>query len=149
MGWAIFVCRVVISPRARAAYEVLLRVFEQDAYADRAFRSAAEGLDERERAFAQRLAYGAVQRVRTLDHAIETLGRRPVRKLDPPVRAALRLGAYQLGYTDTAPHAAVERVGRARPPRSARAGGPVHERGHAATLRRDPAAARVAARRRR
>jgi 16S rRNA (cytosine967-C5)-methyltransferase len=97
----------VISPARRAAYEVLLRVFEQDAYADRAFRSAAQGLDERERAFAQRLAYGSVQRVRTLDHAIETLGRRPVRKLDPPVRAALRLGAYQLGYTDTAQHAAV------------------------------------------
>ncbi len=97
----------MISPARRTAYEVLLRVFEQDAYADRAFRSAAEGLDERERAFAQRLAYGSVQRVRTLDHAIETLGRRPVRKLDPPVRAALRLGAYQLGYTDTAPHAAV------------------------------------------
>ncbi|HEX4324818.1 MAG TPA: transcription antitermination factor NusB [Gaiellaceae bacterium] len=107
-----------VSPARRAAYEVLLRVFEQEAYADRAFRSAAEGLDERERAFAQRLAYGSVQRVRTLDYAIETLGRRPVRKLDPPVRAALRLGAYQLGYTDTARHAAVnesvELVRRAR-----------------------------------
>jgi 16S rRNA (cytosine967-C5)-methyltransferase len=97
----------VTSPARRAAYDVLLRVFEQDAYADRAFRSAAEGLDRRERAFAQLLAYGSVQRVRTLDHAIEALGRRPVRKLDPPVRAALRLGAYQLGYTDTPPHAAV------------------------------------------
>jgi 16S rRNA (cytosine967-C5)-methyltransferase len=108
----------MISPARRAAYEVLLRVFEQDAYADRAFRSAAEGLDERERAFAQRLAYGSVQRVRTLDHAIDTLGRRPTRKLDPPVRAALRLGAYQLAYTDTAQHAAanesVELVRRAR-----------------------------------
>jgi 16S rRNA (cytosine967-C5)-methyltransferase len=108
----------VISPARTAAYEVLLRVFEQDAYADRAFRSAAEGLDERDRAFAQRLTYGSVQRVRTLDHAIETLGKRPVRKLDPPVRAALRLGAYQLGYTDTARHAAVnesvELVRRAR-----------------------------------
>jgi len=94
------------SPARRAAYETLLRVFEQEAYADRAFRTAAKDLDERERAYAQRLAYGAVQRVRTLDHAIETLGKRPVRKLDPPVRAALRLGAYQLGYTDTAAHAA-------------------------------------------
>jgi 16S rRNA (cytosine967-C5)-methyltransferase len=107
-----------VSPARRAAYETLLRVFEQDAYADRAFRTAARDLDDRERAFAQRLAYGAVQRVRTLDHAIETLGKRPVRKLDPPVRAALRLGAYQLGYTDTAPHAAanesVELVRRAR-----------------------------------
>jgi 16S rRNA (cytosine967-C5)-methyltransferase len=95
-----------VSPARRAAYEVLLRVFEQDAYADRVFRTAARDLDERDRAFAQRLAYGAVQRVRTLDHAIDMLGRRPSRKLDPPVRAALRLGAYQLGYTDTAPHAA-------------------------------------------
>jgi 16S rRNA (cytosine967-C5)-methyltransferase len=109
---------MAVSPARRAAYEVLLRVFEQDAYADRAFRTAARDLDERERAFGQRLAYGSVQRVRTLDHAIETLGKRPVRKLDPPVRAALRLGAYQLGYTDTAPHAAVnesvELVRRAR-----------------------------------
>ena len=107
-----------VSPARRVAYEVLLRVFEQEAYADRVFRSAAEGLDERERAFAHRLAYGSVQRVRTLDHAIETLGKRPVAKLDPPVRAALRLGAYQLGYTETAPHAAanesVELVRRAR-----------------------------------
>jgi 16S rRNA (cytosine967-C5)-methyltransferase len=92
----------------RAAYEVVLRVFEDDAYADRVLRSAAEGLDARDRALAQRLAFGTVQRVRTLDHAIETLGRRPVRKLDPPVRAALRLGAYQLGFAEGIPqHAAV------------------------------------------
>jgi 16S rRNA (cytosine967-C5)-methyltransferase len=95
-----------VSPARRAAYEVLLRVFEQDAYADRVFRTAARDLDERDRAFAQRLAYGAVQRARTLDYAIDTLGKRPTRKLDPPVRAALRLGAYQLGYTETAAHAA-------------------------------------------
>jgi 16S rRNA (cytosine967-C5)-methyltransferase len=44
-----------------------------------------------------------VQRVRTLDHVIEELGRRPVRKLDPPVRAALRLGAYQLGFVAGVP----------------------------------------------
>jgi 16S rRNA (cytosine967-C5)-methyltransferase len=87
---------------------VVLRVFEDDAYADRAFTTAAGGLDARDRALAQQIAYGTVQRVRTLDHAIEALGRRPVRKLDPPVRAALRLGAYQLGYLDGVPaHAAV------------------------------------------
>src|SRR5436305_13372242 len=113
---------MAVSPARRAAYEVLLRVFEQDAYADRVFRTVADGLDERERAFAQRLAYGAVQRVRALDHAIDTLGKRPTRKLDPPVRAALRLGAYQLGYTDTAVHAAVnETVELVRRARRARA----------------------------
>jgi 16S rRNA (cytosine967-C5)-methyltransferase len=90
-----------------AAYQVVLRVFEDDAYADRVLRTAAAGLDTRDRALAQRLAYGTVQRMRTLDHAITTLGKRPVRKLDPPVRAALRLGAYQLGFTDVPAHAAV------------------------------------------
>ncbi len=108
-----------IAPARRAAYDVLLRVFEEDAYADRALRTASEGLDERDRSLARRLAFGAVQRVRTLDHAIETLGKRPVRKLDPPVRAALRLGAYQLGYLDGVPRYAavnesVELVRRAR-----------------------------------
>jgi 16S rRNA (cytosine967-C5)-methyltransferase len=92
-----------ISPARAAAFQVLLRVFEDDAYADRSFRSAALGLDERDRALAQRLAYGAVQRRRTLDHAIEKLGRRPVARLDPPVRAALRMGTYQLGFVDGVP----------------------------------------------
>jgi 16S rRNA (cytosine967-C5)-methyltransferase len=107
-----------IAPARRAAYEVVRRVFEEGAYADRALRTAVEGLDERDRALAQRLAYGTVQRVRTLDHAIDALGRRPTRKLDPPVLASLRLGAYQLGYTDLPAHAvvddAVELVRRAR-----------------------------------
>jgi 16S rRNA (cytosine967-C5)-methyltransferase len=108
----------VIAPARRAAYEVVRRVFEDDAYADRALRTAVDGLDERDRALAQRLAYGTVQRKRTLDYAIEAIGKRPTRKLDPPVLAALRLGAYQLGYTDLSAHAvvddSVELVRRAR-----------------------------------
>ena len=97
-----------VAPARKAAYEVVRRVFEEDAYADRAFSAAALPLDRRDRALAQQIAYGTVQRVRTLDHAIEELGRRPVRKLDPPVKAALRLGAYQLGFLGgVAPHAAV------------------------------------------
>jgi 16S rRNA (cytosine967-C5)-methyltransferase len=92
-----------VGPARAAAFEVLLRVFEDGAYADRVLRSAAAGLDPRDRALAQRLAFGAVQRVRTLDRAIEELGRRRVARLDPPVRAALRLGAYQLGYVDGVP----------------------------------------------
>ncbi len=87
-----------VSPARKAAYDVVLRVFEQDAYADRAFATAAERLEPRDRAFAQQIAYGTVQRVRTLDHVIESLARRPMQKLDPPVRAALRTGAYQIAF---------------------------------------------------
>ena len=109
----------VVAPARRAAFDVLLRVFEDGAYADRALRSAVAELDERDRALARQLAFGTVQRARTLDHAIETLGKRPVRRLDPPVRAALRLGAYQLAYLDGVPRYAavnesVELVRRAR-----------------------------------
>jgi len=90
------------------AHEVVRRVFDEGAYADRAFRALAGGLEPRERAFAMQLTYGTVQRARLLDHVIETLGRRPLRKLDPPVRAALRVGAYQLGFMTSVPaHAAV------------------------------------------
>ena len=98
----------MIAPARRAAYEVVRRVFEEDAYADRALATAVGELDERDRALAQRLAYGTVQRRRTLDFGIEQLGRRPVRKLDGPVRTSLRLGAYQLAFTELAEHAVVD-----------------------------------------
>jgi 16S rRNA (cytosine967-C5)-methyltransferase len=98
----------VIAPARRAAYEVVRRVFEEDAYADRALASAVDGLDDRDRSLAQRLAYGTVQRARTLDYGIEQLGKRPVRKLDGPVRASLRLGAYGLAFTREPQYAVVD-----------------------------------------
>jgi 16S rRNA (cytosine967-C5)-methyltransferase len=93
----------VVAPARIAAFDVVRRVVEDDAYADRALRSAVAALDRRDRALARQLAFGTVQRLRTLDHAIESIGRRPVRKLDPPVAAALRLGAFQLAFLDGVP----------------------------------------------
>jgi 16S rRNA (cytosine967-C5)-methyltransferase len=98
----------VIAPARSAAYEVVRRVFAEEAYADRVLASAVAGLDDRDRALAQRLAYGTVQRARTIDFGIEQLGKRPVRKLDPPVIASLRLGAYQLGWSDQSVHAVTD-----------------------------------------
>ncbi len=94
---------VTVAPARVAAFQVVRRVFEDGAWADRVLRTAARDLDERDRALAQRLAYGTVQRRRTLDHVIETLARRPTARIDAPVLAALRLGAYQLAYLDGIP----------------------------------------------
>src|SRR6059036_3578473 len=57
----------------RCAFRVVRRVFDEGAFTDRAFRAEAEraGLDARDRAFAQHLAYTTVQRKATLDHVIE------------------------------------------------------------------------------
>lgn len=98
------------TPARRCAYAVLRRVLEQDAWADRALHAEAErlGLDQRERALATQLVYGTVQRLATLDHVIVALAKRPIARLDPPVRAALRLGTFQLAFLDRVPaHAAV------------------------------------------
>ena len=108
-----------ISPARAAAFDVVRRVFEDEAYADRALRAAAAKLDERDRALARQLAYGTVQRgadARPRDRG----GRPPPRaRLDAPVRAALRLGAFQLAFLDGVPRYAavnksVELVRRAR-----------------------------------
>jgi 16S rRNA (cytosine967-C5)-methyltransferase len=97
----------VTAPAREAAFRVVRRVFEDGAYADRALSSAAAGLDARDRALAQRISYGTVQRVRTIDHGIGELGRRPVAKLDPPVLAALRLAGYELAWSEAPAHAVV------------------------------------------
>ncbi|HEX9966602.1 MAG TPA: transcription antitermination factor NusB, partial [Solirubrobacterales bacterium] len=76
-----------ISPARRVAFDVVRASFERDVHTERAFREGAEvaGLDGRDRAQAQRLAYGAVQRRGTADAAIERLAGRSIRLLDPPV----------------------------------------------------------------
>jgi 16S rRNA (cytosine967-C5)-methyltransferase len=101
------------TPARLVAYETLRRVFEEDAWADRALRSAAEraGLEGRERAQAQSLAYGAVQRRGTTDHFTEALSGRRLRRIDPPLLAALRLGLYELLLAPgSADHAAVDQA---------------------------------------
>ena len=91
------------------AFRVVCRVTD-GAYADRAFRAEAERarLGQADRAFAQRLAYGTIQRRATLDYVIGRLSDRPLAKLDPPLLDALRIGVYQLLFMDSVPdHAAV------------------------------------------
>ncbi|HXS34204.1 MAG TPA: 16S rRNA (cytosine(967)-C(5))-methyltransferase RsmB [Solirubrobacterales bacterium] len=103
----------MIAPARQLAYETIRATFERDAHTERAFREAADerGLYGRERAQAQRLAYGAVQRRGTSDAALERLVDRPLRELDPPLIAALRLGMYELLFADGTPdHAAVDQA---------------------------------------
>lgn len=103
----------MIAPARTLAFETLRASFEQEAHTERFFREAADraGLEGRERAQAQRLAYGGVQRRGTADAAIEKLAERSARLLDPPVIAALRLGLYELLFADATPdHAAVDQA---------------------------------------
>jgi 16S rRNA (cytosine967-C5)-methyltransferase len=88
---------------------VVRRVFEQGAYADRALAAEAAGLEPRDRALATQIAYGTVQRRRTLDHLAAQVVTRPLVDLEPAVLAAIRVGLFQLLYLDgVADYAAVD-----------------------------------------
>ena len=64
------------------------------------------GADERSRAFAAYLFYGVLERQYTLDALLAPYLKKPLKKLDPEVRAVLRSGLYQALYMDSVPQRA-------------------------------------------
>ncbi|HEY8001132.1 MAG TPA: RsmB/NOP family class I SAM-dependent RNA methyltransferase [Solirubrobacterales bacterium] len=123
-----------VTPARRVAYEILRRTFEDGAWTDRAFTAAATRLElsGRELAQARRLAYGSVQRRGTSDHLIGVLAGRRGGKLDAAALAALRLGLYELLFSETADHAAVDQAVELAKDGMRRSGG-AHARARAAT----------------
>jgi 16S rRNA (cytosine967-C5)-methyltransferase len=91
------------------AYEAVAAVHRDDAYANlvlpKLLRSA--GVSGRDAAFATELTYGTLRQSGTLDAIIAAAADRAIDRIDPPVRDALRLGAYQLLHTRVGAHAAV------------------------------------------
>ena len=93
------------------AQDVLVRVETTAAFADvlLARRLAGTSLRAADRALATDLVYGTLAWQGRLDHHLAQLVHRPIAALDPPVRAALRLGLYQLLFLDRVPaYAAVD-----------------------------------------
>ncbi|HEY2776116.1 MAG TPA: 16S rRNA (cytosine(967)-C(5))-methyltransferase RsmB [Candidatus Binatia bacterium] len=93
----------------RLAAAVLLAV-EDGAWSDEALSLALDGsrLRDVDRPLATRLVYGVLARQRTLDHTILAYAARPVRRIEPVVLVALRLGLFQMAFLDRVPdHAAV------------------------------------------
>ena len=80
-------------------------------------RLRASGLDARDRAFVTFIVYGTVREQRRLDALIIPRCHQPLDRLDPRVRAALRIGAFQLVH-DVPAHAAVNATVSAAPPRA-------------------------------
>ena len=98
-----------ISPARSAAFDILLRVDRQNAYASELLHSGRwEHLSSADRGLATELVMGVLRWRSRLDEAIVAASARPLEKLDPEVLTALRLGAYQLRYLSRVPaHAAI------------------------------------------
>ena len=92
------------------AIKSLLKIEKSGKYSNLEVDAAAEssGMAEADRRLYSRLVYGALERKITLDAVAADFSRRPPEKLDPECRAALRVGLYQIMYSDRIPdHAAV------------------------------------------
>jgi 16S rRNA (cytosine967-C5)-methyltransferase len=98
-----------ISPARTVAFDILLRIDQQNAYASELLHS--ERLDKlapTDRGLAMELVMGVLRWRSRLDDEIAAAASRPLKKLDAEVLNALRLAAYQLQFlTRVPPHAAI------------------------------------------
>lgn len=94
-----------VAPRV-AAFGVL-RDVSDGAYADRSAAIRFESLSPPDRRLAQQLAFGAIRLRGRLDVELKGLAGRPLKRLDPAVLDALRLGLFQIRETRIPAHAAV------------------------------------------
>jgi len=98
----------VPSPARAAAHRVLAEVARgRGTLADALSAPPVAALGPEDRALLHELVLGVLRRRGWLDHVIAGLSSRPLRRVAPGVRDALRLGVYQLLFTRVAPHAAV------------------------------------------
>jgi 16S rRNA (cytosine967-C5)-methyltransferase len=119
---------VSISPARTIAFDVLLRVETESAYASDLLHAELEPSAHRTRlprvksadaALATELTLGVLRQRRLLDFLLERDLKKSISKLDLPVLVALRLGLYQLRFLERIPARAavnesVELVRRAR-----------------------------------
>ena len=90
----------------RIAADTLIRIETEDAYSSLALNGVLQkqaSLSEKDGALAARLVYGVTERKLTLDYQLALYLKEPLKKLRPPVRICLRLGAYQILFMDKIP----------------------------------------------
>ncbi|MDQ6678995.1 MAG: hypothetical protein M3Z09_17060, partial [Acidobacteriota bacterium] len=97
----------MISPARELAFRILLEV-QRGGFASDLLATGAIALDSRDAGLAASITLGTLRYQAQIDFLIAQLAGRNVAKLDPEVRAALQMGAFQLHYLDRIPaHAAV------------------------------------------
>lgn len=93
-----------VAPARAAAFEILLTLERGSGHSDELLRlPVVERLSPQDRNLTTNLVMGALRWQIALDARIDGLLTRPRMQLDPAVRVAMRLGAFQLLYLDRVP----------------------------------------------
>ncbi len=95
-------------PARQIAFEILLKIEKDKAYSNLAVDSAVKAYspDSTDCAFISRLVYGVTERKITLDYIISRNLQQPINKLKKDVLVILRLGVYQIIFSDKIPTSA-------------------------------------------
>jgi len=94
----------MVSAARAAAFDILLRVEQQQAYASELLHSRRlQELSPADRGLCTELVMGVLRWRSRLDLAIAAFSSQPLHRLDVEVLIALRLGAYQIGFLQRVP----------------------------------------------
>jgi 16S rRNA (cytosine967-C5)-methyltransferase len=100
---------LAVSPSRKIAFDVLLRVASEEAYASDVLHARLDASVKPEDAgLATEISLGVLRWQRLLDTLLARHTKKPIQRLDVPVAIALRMGIYQLRFLERVPaHAAV------------------------------------------
>lgn len=91
------------------ALSILFDIFEKGKHSHIALReelSKHKAMSERDRAFLTRLVNGTVERAVTLDYFLDRCSRLKLKKMRPLLRTLLRMGSFQILFSDRVPDSA-------------------------------------------
>jgi 16S rRNA (cytosine967-C5)-methyltransferase len=112
--------KISVSPARAAAFDILLRIDREDAYASELLHSSQHAkLSPTDHGLATEIVMGVLRWRSLLDAGLQPASSQKLEKLDAEVLCALRMGLYQLRFLQRVParaaiHESVELVKRAR-----------------------------------
>jgi len=92
-----------VSPARNAAFEILQKIEKEKAYSSVLLALYEENLSPRDRSLCHGLTLGVLRKQIFLDKIVEKFTNKNIEKFDLAVRIALRIGLYQILFTDKIP----------------------------------------------
>ncbi|MCA1624334.1 MAG: 16S rRNA (cytosine(967)-C(5))-methyltransferase RsmB [Acidobacteria bacterium] len=92
-----------VSPARVAAFEILQKIEKEKAYSSVLLPLYEENLSLKDRSLCHELTLGVLRKQIYLDKIVEKFTNKNIEKFDSAVRIALRIGLYQIFFTDKIP----------------------------------------------
>lgn len=89
------------------ALKILEDILEKGKYSNLAIANGLSGLENKDKALVTNIVYGVLQNKMRLDYIISNYSKIPLKKISPDVLNILRMGVYQVIFTDKIPDYAI------------------------------------------